>query len=221
MNKVCFWTFASEQFEQAFGNMSRSLAKFHPDIPLIKFTYEDIAKLGLDIKTMNIYPHLTKKLGEEYEKVIHIDSDILVCSSLVEVLEDDFDVATILDDDEHQKYFNLGFCASTSKEFNNFYSDETNKRYKDFNDGEQGVLNDILKNSKFKVKCLDHGEGSYCTSVAYSLNEIKRNGDMLFFRGKPIRIIHMVAHWNTPLKQLDFTGEVNDDVLEFINYLES
>ena len=68
-NKVCFWTMASEQFDQAFGNMSRSLTKFHPDIPLIRFTFEDISKLGLNVKTMNVYPHLTKKLGEQNEKV--------------------------------------------------------------------------------------------------------------------------------------------------------
>lgn len=220
-NNICFWTYASENYEQAFQNMSKSFKKFHPDIPLIRFTNEDIKKFGLNVGTMNIYPHLTKLLGEKYKKVIHIDADILVCSPLIEVLDGDFDVATILDDDEHQKYYNLGFFASTNKEFNKLYSEECNLRYKEFNDGEQGVFNDILNKCLYKIKKLDDGEGWYCTSVAYDLKSIKRDGDTLFFRNKPIRIIHMVANWGKPVKQLDFTGEVSDDVLELINYLES
>lgn len=222
---IVFWTYASASFQQGFEAMKNSFIKFHQDITLIRFNDEDIsnfAKSDPQFKpdSMNTYAYFNWFLGNEYKKVVHIDSDILVCSRLSEVIDCYFDVGVILDDSN--TYYNLGLFASMSEEFNKLYLDECNRNYKNFNDGEQGVFNDILSKIKdFRVKNFDDELGSYTTKVAYSLREIYRMGENLYFRNKILRIIHMVAHWNTPVKQLDFTGEVDPPVLEIINLLKS
>jgi len=224
-NKVCFWTWASKDFEQAYQRMSASLKKFHPDIELIRFTEEDLENGKKEYPHLDLhhpYGYLSVKIGEKYDLGIHIDSDIVVCSPLSEVFECDYDVA-------YSPFYTAvrgdngacpGFYASRSQIFNIEFMNKVSTDWKKYSDGDQGVMNEMLKAGKYKFKNLDCPNGSYATDNAHY---IKTNlyivDGKLYCAGKPIRILHITARWGQKVKQLDFKGEVEENVFNIINSL--
>jgi hypothetical protein len=222
--KICFQTVCSNKYEPAYQKMQSSLKKFHPDIPLIKFGQDqlnkEIEKTRLPLIASG-QAYFISHLLESYDMVIHIDSDIVVCSPLVEVFEGKYDVATInhyIENKEHNT-INAGFFSVTSKEFSKEYFDRTKRDAMNYNDGEQGVLKQILKEGKYSHKHLETDISTYATENSINLLQLYVSNDKLMYKGKEVRIIHVIGRLGTKLKMLDFEGKVNTDVLEYINRL--
>lgn len=223
MSDTCFWTYASEDFEVAFQRMQASLRTFHPDIPHLRFTEDDLAyAMRVDstvtsVGEKNTYPYFHHLASQNYRRAIHIDADVVVCSPLTELFTDDYDVAVILDHDKRS--YNLGFFATMNPLFAQEYKVLSGETYRQYPDGEQGAFNGLVASGRYHIKRLDDF-ASYGTSNSYSLKEITKQGDRLIYEGQEVRIIHIAARWQDPLKlQLDFTGHVKPEVLEYLHEL--
>lgn len=185
MMKTCFETWCTDNYRERAGldKQQNSLKYFHPDVPRYLFTTADTDRV---IKKYN-WPDLhyfmmpiqtlERELYNDYDLVVHIDSDCTITGSLDELLEGDFDIACVRNNTDHgtagccpyitindpyaqneipwQTFCNAGFIASTKKEFwHDWY--KANKKYGMNHPGhEQDILNCIINSGRYNVKLLD------------------------------------------------------------------
>lgn len=222
--KIAFTTNVSSDKIVYYGllKLIASFRKFHPDIPLFVFTEKEIEK---EVKKRNLpainwfylNPIMCAKVAEKYDLVVHIDADSIVCDYLTEILDADYDVAVVRNNNDFGKasarepftlndqvhvwdYANCGLVASTKKEFWEDWIKQNNIFYNLFDLHEQDVMNLMLKDrQKYKRKLLDPVDKPVYYGLANtygiyghwdSWKEIEIKDDKLYVNNKLIKILH-------------------------------
>ena len=185
--------------------MMSSFKKFHPDIPLYMLTEKEINKEVQTVVPMApdyFSPLLTRTIADDYDLVVHIDTDVIVTDRLDEILEGDYDIAVARNNADQGsagcgpphnlngevdvfKYANGGVVASTKKEFWDDWVELNQKNFNKYPMHEQDNLNILLKSGKYEVKWLDPVDKPLYYNIASAYGDVKR------WNGHP----HM--HWES------------------------
>jgi hypothetical protein len=161
----------------------KSFKRWHPDIDLVVFGQKEINETFATNPKLNFYnakPTFAKKLYNDYELVVNIDSDFLIFERLTEILEGDYDVAAGANYNAwlnsgigtntfantcgvfssnvlipYELYLQGGLVASTSKVFWDQY-EYASLNYSDvFGNKENDILNILSYMLPYNVKVLD------------------------------------------------------------------
>jgi hypothetical protein len=85
---VCFSTWYVNPVHDK-NQMIRSLRYFHPDIPVEVYGIKDVERLITRDSRLNgywVFAEIGKELSKKYERVIHLDCDIIVTGKLDELI---------------------------------------------------------------------------------------------------------------------------------------
>lgn len=223
--------------------MYHSFKHFHPDIPFKIYQRDETdritAETGISIHFM--FAPIGRELSVDYDLVVHIDGDSIICDTLEEVLAGDYDIAGCRNNNDDlkagfcsgfergkatkDKYINAGFHAITNKAIWQEWIDK-NKEY-----GlqtplyEQGVLNDIFHSGKYNTKLLDPINSNLYYGVAScngtqshwdSYKEMYLENDRLYLHGKKIKILHLAGGGAKPRLSKLFSKDVFENFIKDI-----
>lgn len=185
MKKVAFCTHVSDDWYIQGGahKLLQSAKYFHPEIPFYVFKSDAINKLfqtDPSVSWFSINPNISIQLADEYELVVHFDADSLIVSKLDELLQEDYEVAGVRNNNDfglagatgrpclvQQKngfiepvvdalnYLNAGLIASRKKEFWQDWINCNKKAATHYHQGEQDILNKIIPYNRYSFKLLD------------------------------------------------------------------
>lgn len=185
MKKVAFCTHVSDDWFIPGGaqKLIQSAKYFHPEIPFYVYksdTINDLFKSDPAITWFTINPHISIKLAKEYELVVHFDADSIIVDTLDELLENDFEVAGVRNNNDRglagaekhpclvqqkngyvepvvdaMNYVNAGLIASRNIKFWQDWIDCNKKAATMYHQYEQDILNKIISYKKYKFKLLD------------------------------------------------------------------
>lgn len=219
--KTAFFTIASDEFMYYSLSMEASLKKFHPDIPFFRFHTK--TQFGHDKAIW--YSNWGRELALDYDLVIQIDSDSIVCSPLDEALAGDFEVAGVHNNSPGgiftttlpykvgaELYLNAGFVAVRKAEFWADWQALNREKAQEYSFGEQDTFNELFYGEKYQTKVLD-GYGTHvwygCSSYGH-YEKILYNSvtDRLELQGKEIRVIHTAGNRDYKQQLLGATPDV-------------
>ena len=205
--KTAFITYAYGQKIVSYGifKMINSFYKFHPDVPLYILTDQEVNQEAQTVVPMEgsyFNPLMSRTIADEYELVVHIDTDVIVTDRLDEILEGDYDIAVARNNSDQgtagcgppyhmngevpvHEYANAGLVASTKKEFWDDWVSLNKENYFKMPMHEQDNLNIIIHSGKYKVKWLDPVNKPLYYNIASAY------GDFEKWQGHP----HM--HWES------------------------
>ncbi len=184
--KIVFLTHCEDDLVERFGTRKclNSFKYFHPEIPIVHLGTEKMAEIYKEhpwAVLTSFMPLTMKKVKEEYSAdfVVHVDSDSIVLSRLDEILDGDYDIASVrnncdshLGDERNNRaiqirdlpnweYVNCGLISTSSDKFLNEWI-QLNKEATEktgsinfFPLAEQGSFNLIFKLGGYKTKILD------------------------------------------------------------------
>jgi len=130
--RICFKTYITENYKDIYNinKLTNQLKYFHPDIPHILYSDNEIAEDKIKYPWMgpySMFPISTMKYANEYDLIIHIDGDTTIVGPLDEIIKGDFDVASVrnnhfgrgagrdnlitIDDIPWDKFINVGLTA--------------------------------------------------------------------------------------------------------------
>jgi hypothetical protein len=192
--KICFssYAYSPHYYEMAIA-LINSCKYYHPEIPFVFFNKDIIDHI---MSTKNIprsilLPFLGEILSNDFDLVIHIDADSIVTNKLTELIESDYDFASVRNNNdfgwagmlrpgfsrvnkltgkniEVLDYLNAGLHASRSKEFWLDWQKGNVKYAKDCLLGDQDVMNDVFYSGKYKTLVMDPTDKPYYYGVANS-----------------------------------------------------
>lgn len=157
--KTVFYTIVDDRYYYPVGThvLVNSFKKFHPDIDLVVFRQDQIDKTFY-LKNINFYqakPSFAKLLVKDYERVINIDADTIICHRLDEVLDTDWEVGGVwnfnlyenasLENIKETDYVQAGMVGSTNPEFWDIW-ERANKEAMKYMRQENDVLNLVWYN---------------------------------------------------------------------------
>lgn len=223
------------------GMMANSLRYFHPNIPLIIYTDEDVAKIDEPNKTYRLYAQFGKRMAKRYETVIQIDSDSIVTGTLNHILEDKsfslggvlnnntIDPKLIIHDIPPHVYLNAGFIVSRSERFWEWWDTLNHRMYfNNYRFGEQDTYNLIFHYGDIKSKIFDYDHPPYLHGLIH-----KGKWDKFVMRGKDIVLpkedsgesedkIIKIIHWaGGGVPKLNFHTFFQPDVVKRLQELTS
>ena len=154
--------------------LERSFKRFHPDIPFVILEGDDVNNVFNSDPTQNIRflkPFLGKKLRDQYERVILMDSDQMVVAPLTELFENEAEVAGVRSNDDNgvslpmgafhspdipwQEYLNCGLVSIAKYEAWDHWEKLNRGPGPHMNDAEQGHWNTLFHCGKYSKKLLD------------------------------------------------------------------
>jgi hypothetical protein len=172
--KVIFTIWCTENYHDVIGltGLISSIKYFHPDVPVEVITTTPTEAGGIYEKyPVMMKPYSTLKFFDEYETIIHMDSDCTITGRLDEVFSEDYDIACVRnfthdgscgkDSSEVVKllgvplglttdtFMNAGFIAIRSKEFLEEWLEGPHKSSWDGDD--QNELNRIINKGKLEM----------------------------------------------------------------------
>lgn len=223
MKKVAF-TIVDDRFYYPGGThiLVNSFMKYHPDIELVVFRQDMIDKVFKETG-INFYqakPTFAKLLYNDYDLVVNIDCDHVICGRMTEIFDKtDYEVAMPwnFNDYENASFENIteemylqgGLIASTSKDFWDRY-EEMNKKAMDYLRKENDIVNLLIYNEmRLEPKILDKDKDYYgCKSLGRE-PEFYIEDDKLMCREEQIIAYHFARgnvfpklNFNTmPLKE--------------------
>lgn len=200
MKDIVFCTFITNDYKNSkveFDLFYKSFKYFNPNLDLKVFEDEDIKKIfskNTQSSKINWKCALAKELYNEYERVVVLDADHFIFSSLDEILSCDYDVAVpsnyntflnvklglytessdnnlrhIYDIVPYHKYYQGGLVCGT-KDFWKIY-DHACTRQANFSPlGENTILNLLLSIFPFNLKILDGAESFLDPNFKYFYN---------------------------------------------------
>jgi hypothetical protein len=190
------YVFGNDHAVINFGTfkMMASFNRFHPDIPLYMLTEKEINKEVQTVVPMSLAylnPLMTRTIADDYDLVVHIDTDIVVCDRLDEILEGDYDVAVARNNADQGsagcgtphnlygnvdvfKYANAGIVASTKKEFWDDWVELNQKNFNKYPMHEQDNLNELLSTGKYDVKWLDPPDAPLYYNIASAYGDVEK-----------------------------------------------
>lgn len=175
---VLVFTAADDKNIPLAKQLENSFKKFHPDIPFHTVQGEELQEyIKIDPEFFYMQkPVLMEKYLKEYELVIGIDADSIVCGDLSYIWETkDYDVATVMnwnrvDPQIHGvvqgwgispvEYFNCGLVAARSADFvHKWFVACHSPQFERLQYREQDILNILCYYGNYNIRCLDHGDG--------------------------------------------------------------
>tara|TARA_Y100000310_G_scaffold86194_1_gene83040 strand:- start:1150 stop:1956 length:807 start_codon:yes stop_codon:yes gene_type:complete len=192
------YIFGNDHAVVNFGTfkMMASFKRFHPNIPLYMLTEKEINKEVQTVTPMSmayLNPLLTRTIADDYDLVVHIDTDVIVTDRLDEILKGDYDVAVARNNADQRtagcgtphclngqvdvfKYANAGIVASTKKEFWDDWVELNQKNFNKYPMHEQDNLNVLINSGKYKIKWLDPVDKPVYYNIASAYGDPKWNG---------------------------------------------
>lgn len=215
----CAFTIAdSDLTHRLAGRVKNSFKLFHPAIPFFKYDARDeeavlgeVRESTSACKAFEIRPRFMSKLLEDYDGVIYLDADTVVCDRLDEFLEGDFDVAGSLNIGD-EPYLNAGVSACTSKEF----CDEwTHLMYQPgAGNSNQVYFNQLANSQRYNLKIVDEDKVYYNERSRRYWKKLKVCSDgKLRANGRVIKVLHWaggVSRMEEKLSSADFSDEVRE-----------
>ena len=198
------YVYGKKVVEYGTFKMINSFKTFHPDIPLFVLTDKEVHKEAQTVVPMArayFNPIMTRTIADDYDLVVHIDTDVIVTDRLDEILEADYDVAVARNNADQGtagcgppihlggqvpifEYANAGIVASTKKEFWDDWVKINQENFNKFPMHEQDNLNLLLHSGKYKVKWLDPVDKPVYYNIASAYGDPKWNG-------------HPYKHWES------------------------
>lgn len=239
--KVVAFTIATGKHVEYAELMAKTFKHFNPDIPLIVYGEEDMAKNPNPEKYYLATPYFAKELIKEYELVIKLDADQLFFHDINHIVEDtSYDVGTVLNWNpihaakfgevglatiSPQEYMNCGFVSMRSEAFIKQWWDMCNSfHFPRMPFREQGFLNILYYYNQYKGKCFDYSDKWHgLISNSEWLNMIVKDDKVMLLAndaGYPTQDIIIVAvHWaegsDNPNK-MNWRVAFNQPVQDFI-----
>ena len=228
--KLVIFQIRSDKFKEIGMQMENSLKYFHPDIPFIVFNQQKIdeaQKERPNFMKLYGYPYIGLKLSKEYEMVIQMDADSIICGKLDELLNIDqqYDLACVQNNSSRgfqntygdipiDEYVNAGLVASRSEVFWYEWLDRCEKESKGKYFGEQDVLNIIIHSKKYKLLMLDGDNTNvyYGCSSFNSYSSMSLVGEDIILNEKKVKIIHTAGDMNNKLKVFNTNEQVADRI---------
>ncbi len=211
--KTTFVTFITEQHYHSMGcnKLVKSLKYFHPDIPIQVVYADDQSVLESQ------HPIVVNKFIKDYDRVVWIDADSIICAPLTELLEaTNFDVVGVRNNNDFgkagasdpiiqlgstiQNYMNAGLISVMSKAFAEDWLELTLLMGGIQPFGAQSVLNAIKY--QFKTKIIDPIDAPYYYGVSglFGINdhwdswkEITVTDGKLYANDKQIKVLHQAG----------------------------
>lgn len=217
--KWCAFTIAdSELTHRLADRVQKSFKVYHPAIPFFKYDARDeksilgeVRESSSACKAFEIRPRFMAKLLEEYDGVIYLDADTVVCDRLDEFLEGDFDVAGSLNIGD-ESYLNAGVSACMSKKF----CDEwTHLMYKPgAGNSNQVYFNQLATAQRYNLKIVDKEKVFYNERSREHWKKLKVCSDgKLRTYGRVVKVLHWaggVGKMEDKLSSSDFSDKVRE-----------
>lgn len=203
MKESCFYTIFDDTFRQVGQDCVNSVRRFYPNIPII--TYESPKLNGrFDLKTFCDF-HLQKgmELLDEYQRVIYIDSDSIMCDYCDElfgdfslgVVQNNIYVPDPRSDLQYSIYINAGLDSCIDKIIWQKYIDEYNRRcslgWEELH--EQNALNFVYHTNLGTCKLLEFDDKLYGISDMEYYPDILLGTDGLYIKNKKLKVIHFAG----------------------------
>jgi len=155
--KACFWVVSSPEFREMTNQMIASVKKFYPDLPFFHYYINEVTELYQDARHY-------KELHKEFDTVIHINGDSIMCNKCDELFDDDFEIALPYNNGNYQDKtgMNNGIVVSNSPRFWVKYDELIEEFSK--SDGwmaSQNLSTTLFYSGKYKTKALSFPDKSY------------------------------------------------------------
>jgi hypothetical protein len=200
-----------------FEMMRNSLRKFHSEeeLPLLEFGQEKMDLLKDGAFWYRATPILAQELLKEYETVIKLDADQIICGPLTEAFTGEFDVGVVNNANPKEfeifpyqflnihplAYVNNGFVIIRNPQMVDLWVDMCHSPlFNGFQMREQDVLNLLVHSNHYTVKHLDEGDSfwglaskgywQYCEMQGDEIVLPKADREWPDKGDKKIRVIH-------------------------------
>jgi len=217
--KWCAFTIADSDLTHRLADRAKkSFNVFHPAIPFFKLDARDEESILGEVrestsacKAFEIRPRFMSKLLDDYDGVIYLDADTVVCDRLDEFLKGDFDIAGSLNLGD-EPYLNAGVSACKSKEF----CDEwTHLMYQDgAGPSNQVYFNQLANTQRYNLKIVDAEKVYYNERSRPYWGKMKTCSDgKLRTHGRVVKVLHWaggVSRMEDKLSSSDFNQEVRE-----------
>ena len=249
MKKAIFYTIADENNLPYAKGLEASFKKFHKNIPFKIYGPEYCAKAKEEDNDFfyKATPWIARELLEEYELVVKMDADSVVCGNLDHIIKDEtYGVGVVSNysksdlqlygavavwDIKPEEYFNCGLVAMRDKNFvNNWFRLCQSDRFRNYRYREQDLLNILCHYGDYKVKLLDNSEllNGLLGKDLWHASELENKNIVVKFRAddgaevaqRTIKVIH----WgggnasNKMAFETKFTTEVAEYLRELTKY---
>ena len=220
---------ADQNNEKFFQQLQTSLRKFHSeeDLPLLRF---DNTR-GDPKFWYRATPILARELLKEYETVIKMDSDQIICGDISKIWNETeyFDVGVVMNDPSYpiglwdispqSRYYNNGLVVLRSKEFiEHWYRLCFTSHFDRYQFREQDLLNILCSDYfNYKVKWLEEKD-FYGEQAKPYWAKAKLEENKIMYDGHEIKMIHF-GGGNIPNKgnyRIKFQPEVVAKIEELI-----
>lgn len=188
---ACFYAMAySDNYREMWWDLQLSCKYFHPEIPFEIFIKSAIDRMfPNEFKKGSCLPFMAEYLSFKYDTLIHIDADSIVVAPLTDILEEDYEVASVRNNNDFgnagmckpgftriipelnkeiglQEYLNAGFFVIKNKQVIKEWILQNDKYFDIGKLGEQDTMNDIFHSGKYKLNILDSKDKSCYYGVA-------------------------------------------------------
>lgn len=233
--KVAFFTVCSDEFDYLGKKMRASFKKFFPDIPLIVFGTEEIRRANRENEKLTygfLYAYFGRQVAKHFDLVIQIDSDSVVCNTLPDIFNKNYEVASVhnnagnsiagstIEGIDQKDYLNAGLVAVRGQRFWEDWYYETMDHARQLPYVEQDVLNQLFYTGDYETYILDGEDKSSwygCSSIG-KYDKIIKVGKNLILDGKVIRILHTAGRPDMKLNFSEARPEVRDYLERLMKY---
>lgn len=242
MKNTVFFTIVDDRhyFSEGTHILINSFKRFHPDIDLVVYRQNTVDKIFKE-KGINFFqakPTFAKLLVKDYELVVNIDADHVICSRLDDVLDGDYEVGGPWNFNDYENsgfenitekmYVQAGMVASRNPKFWDIW-EKANKDAMKYMRKENDTLNLVWYNDpkvkKMKRVIWDKKKGYYgCKSLGRE-PEFYIENDKLMCRGEQVKAYHFARGSNFGMKldfeNMPFTNEVKHWLMNLGYYGQS
>lgn len=224
MKTAMYTLMYSEPFITYGQKMIRSFKRLHPDIDIFIFDKDDIDKATERGYPLNFnYAYFGEFLCLEYDLVIHIDADCVVCAPLTEFLEELGDVLGCLNfsdnyldtynvkgkplvlDILHDDYITAGVIASRSSRFWYHWKNLSKSIGNKYPQYENDVLNIIFQYGGYLTKVIDKEKVFYGTQSRYKWDKFYIKDEEIYCEDRQVKVVHWAGGHN--MKKLDWRND--------------
>jgi len=215
--RVVAFTIADDELTHHLARRVRtSFEKFHPGIPFYIYDCEDEERIlgekresACACKAFELRPRLCEHLLKDFDCVIYLDADTVVCDRLDEFLEMDYDVAGSLNIGG-ATYLNAGVAAVMSSEF---CKEWTELMYRpNAGKSNQAYFNNLAFSGRYRLKIVDDKDVYYNERSREYWKELRLNEDgKLVCNNRIVKVLHWaggVGKMEQKLSSADFSDEV-------------
>lgn len=226
---ITFFTIASNLYMPHAEKMINSFKKFSNE-KMFLFGQKDIDKAGKQGYKMGwLYPYFGAKLAKDYDLVVQIEADSIVCGELTEIInlnnkevgvaKNNYNSITGLSTNEMSRpfYVSSGLVASGNLEFWETWRNKARSYAHNYQFVEQDVLNYVLAYNNFDIHYLDKEDVFYGSSLRKVWKDMYMEEDKIMCADRQIKVLH----WAGGIKgKMDWWGyKFDKKVCERLDYL--